>query len=64
MRVACAVAVTVCALAMTALFLLVLVTKLTVLDGDPVARRALGTLFVGSLVLTAGARAAWRTSPG
>lgn len=64
MRVACAVAVTLAAFVAGGLFILVLGTKFTVLDDDQVARTALVSLLVGSIVLAAGARAAWRRLPG
>jgi hypothetical protein len=63
-RIMCALAVTACALFASALFLIVLVTKATVLDDDAWARVGLIFWFVTSSVLAVGARAAWRRPVG
>ena len=52
--------VSACAIAASAIFLIVLVTKLAVLNEDAVARVGLLSWFVAASVLALGARAAWR----
>jgi hypothetical protein len=59
-RVVTAVLLTALSAVASAIFLIVLITKLTVLDDDGTARTGLVFWLAFAVLLTLGARAAWR----